>query len=81
MQMKGMFTMSSKRRQRRLACEGKVKHKTKMAANIACIRTMIKNSRTKLHGGTLRVYFCSSCSHWHNGHVPDRKVVLCKRDF
>lgn len=53
--------MSSRRRLRRKACDGKVRHGTESEA----LRTMFA-----MRGRRLNVYRCSYCNGFHVGHRP-----------
>jgi hypothetical protein len=60
--------MASKRRIRRKACEGKVRHATQAAAMTA----LKKLQRTKGRQGLLVAYRCKFCRGFHFGHAPQR---------
>jgi hypothetical protein len=57
--------MSSKRRLRKIACEGKVRHRTMLAARVAAEKT----------SGKVNAYKCQFGSHYHVGHTPMKKVL------
>lgn len=66
--------MSSKRHQRRRACEGKRRHPDADAANRAANRaaygTARYNAATRMAPGEMHAYHCQHCGGWHVGHVP-----------
>lgn len=57
--------MSSKRRIRRKACKGKVRH-TDQARAWAALHALERNKGPQ---GPMRVYRCQFCGGWHFGHV------------
>jgi rubrerythrin len=61
--------MSSRRRLRRRACQGKVQHATREAAHVEIRRI----ARTKwAYRPGLQAYRCPFCGHFHVGHPPRR---------
>lgn len=58
--------MSSKRRLRRNACTGKVRHATRGAAR-AAIASLVRKVQGPV--GYINPYLCSFCSGWHIGHA------------
>ena len=55
--------LSSKRRLRAIACTGKVRHKTMLAARIAAKKTH----------GKVNPYKCGHCKFYHVGHTPAKR--------
>lgn len=75
-----ILRMSSKRRRRRLSCEGKLRFPDKQAA-IQALRDSKKTGRFR---GAMHSYPCGN--HWHNGHVGHTawrrfKGLMSKREF
>lgn len=64
--------MSSKRHQRRKACDGKVRHATREGAAIAVRRT----GEGQREG--LGFYQCRHCRGWHIGHAKGTPRFLIK---
>lgn len=58
--------MASKRRLRRKACTGKIRHADALAA-FAHIRALF---RSKGYQGHLNAYRCGFCGGYHVGHAP-----------
>lgn len=56
--------MSSKRRIRRKACDGKKRYETCAAAVSASTAT------GRNFGGLFNAYHCQFCRGWHVGHIP-----------
>lgn len=56
--------MSSKRRIRRKACEGKQRHDTQAAAHVHVVSLWRKDQ------SKMRSYHCQFCKGWHVGHKP-----------
>ncbi len=65
--------MSSKRRLRRKACEGKQRHADRGAA----VRHRDSLRHAKGESG-LGVYHCKTCKHWHVGHSPGSGFLFTK---
>lgn len=65
-----LSAMSSKRRLRRKACEGKNKHATREAASVE-LKLRPRDVRT-----SLGIYRCRHCSHWHIGHRRGSRFVI-----
>jgi hypothetical protein len=61
--------MSSKRRLRRKACDGKIAHPTKLGAQIH----MRKVGGVK---GGYGVYQCKHCRKWHVGHTRGSRFLI-----
>lgn len=58
--------MSSKRRLRRNACDGKTRHATEQAAR-AAIGSLLRSAKSPI--GYINAYRCEFCSGWHTGHA------------
>jgi hypothetical protein len=58
--------MASKRRLRRIACEGKKQYKDVNIANIAAGKAAHRAEQW------IRAYKCEFCGRWHIGHPPQR---------
>lgn len=65
--------MSSKRRIRRNACQGKKQYTDKAEADRAC-RVLFAKERWPM-----TVYRCQFCGAWHVGHMP-RKNIRAMRE-
>jgi len=67
--------MASKRRQRRKACDGKVRYKTSKSAHNEAFRRMRES------GEWLNSYKCAFCKGFHIGHPPKRvrQSILARR--
>jgi hypothetical protein len=63
--------MSSRRRLRRKACEGKMRHETQAQAVAHAIHLYRKT------GEQMQSYHCRFCRRWHVGHAKQRHG--CKR--
>jgi hypothetical protein len=61
--------MASKRRLRRRACEGKVRH-TDLGAAMAHKKALLK----KVGGHAIGAYRCKFCKGWHVGRRSIRKI-------
>lgn len=68
--------MASKRRQRRKACEGKVRYSSSRAAHNEAMR------RGRESGHRLNGYKCAFCNGFHIGHPPKRvrQAIRARRD-
>lgn len=73
--------MSSKRRIRRISCEGKARHATIEHARFA----LFLSRKTGHFSGMMHSYRCSNCGGFHNGYVKHRVVrrwnVMNKKEF
>lgn len=60
--------MSSKRRQRRNQCAGKIRHRLREDAEYAAY--LLRRDK----GLLLRAYRCRFCRQWHLGHTTGQKI-------
>ena len=60
--------MRRKEKRQLVACDGKVSHASRRAANYALKCTLRKKTEISRPGFRLRVYKCQYCGAWHIGH-------------
>ena len=67
--------MASKRRLRRKACEGKVRHETLEQARLAARSTKTRD------GKPLNSYKCGYGNHYHNGHYKHQNKYFSRGEL